>query len=164
MLSVLPTSADALPTFADFCLVPPTSVHLRRLRVFPCFTSESHGAICTAVRKRVSMQKDYRLCLEKLAGTIPKRKAALIRSLLPGIEAALNSGQSLNRLRKKSVARSLLTVHEKQGVAESTSYETPQRSNCSVFDFFRSLLRPFSVVGMASRPFSTRDSRIGCSE
>ena len=41
------------------------------------------------------MQKDYRLCLEKLAGTIPKRKAALIRSLLPGIEAALNSGQSL---------------------------------------------------------------------
>ena len=41
------------------------------------------------------MQKDYRLCLEKLAGTIPKRKAALIRSLLPGIETALNSGQSL---------------------------------------------------------------------
>src|SRR6202166_5315010 len=41
------------------------------------------------------MQKDYRPCLEKLAGAPPKRKAALIRSLLPGIEAALNSGQSL---------------------------------------------------------------------
>ena len=41
------------------------------------------------------MQKDYRHSLDKLAGTSPKRKAALIRSLLPGIEAALQSGQSL---------------------------------------------------------------------
>jgi hypothetical protein len=41
------------------------------------------------------MQKDYRPCLEKLASAPPKRKAALIRSLLPGIEAALHSGQSL---------------------------------------------------------------------
>src|SRR5258708_39652379 len=40
------------------------------------------------------MQKDYRPCLEKLAGAPPKRKAALIRALLPGIEAALHSGQS----------------------------------------------------------------------
>ena len=43
----------------------------------------------------MSMQEDYRRCLEKLAGAPPKIKAALIRSLLPGIEAALNSGQSL---------------------------------------------------------------------
>jgi hypothetical protein len=41
------------------------------------------------------MQKDYRHCLDELAGAVPKRKAGLIRSLLPGIEAALNSGQSL---------------------------------------------------------------------
>ncbi len=41
------------------------------------------------------MQKDCRHCLDELAGAVPKRKAALIRSLLPGIEAALNSGQSL---------------------------------------------------------------------
>jgi hypothetical protein len=41
------------------------------------------------------MQKDYRPCLEKLVGAPLKRKAALIRSLLPGIEAALHSGQSL---------------------------------------------------------------------
>jgi hypothetical protein len=41
------------------------------------------------------MQKDYRPCLEKLASAPPKRKAAIIRSLLPGIEAALHSGQSL---------------------------------------------------------------------
>lgn len=41
------------------------------------------------------MQKDYRHCLDELAVAVPKRKAALIRSLLPGIEAALNSGQSL---------------------------------------------------------------------
>jgi len=44
------------------------------------------------------MQKDYRRCLDKLAGASPKKKAALIRSLLPGIEAALNSGQSLKEI------------------------------------------------------------------
>jgi hypothetical protein len=43
----------------------------------------------------VSTQKDYRHCLDKLASAAPRRKAALIRSLLPGIESALNSGQSL---------------------------------------------------------------------
>jgi hypothetical protein len=44
------------------------------------------------------MQKDYRHCLDKLAGAVPERKAALIRSLLPEIEAALNSGQSLKKI------------------------------------------------------------------
>jgi hypothetical protein len=44
------------------------------------------------------MQKDYRPCLEKLAGTPPKRKAALIRSLLPAIEAALHSGQTFKAI------------------------------------------------------------------
>lgn len=43
----------------------------------------------------MSTQKDYRRCLEQLAAAPPKRKAALVRSLLPGIEAALTSGQSL---------------------------------------------------------------------
>ena len=46
------------------------------------------------------MQKDYRHCLDELAGAVPKRKAALIRSLLPGIEAALNSGRSLKDIWK----------------------------------------------------------------
>jgi hypothetical protein len=44
------------------------------------------------------MEKDYRLSLEKLAGTPPKRKAVLIRFLLPGIEAALQSGQTLKAI------------------------------------------------------------------
>ncbi len=44
------------------------------------------------------MQKDYRHCLDKLVGAVPERKAALIRSILPGIEAALNSGQSLKKI------------------------------------------------------------------
>jgi len=44
------------------------------------------------------MQKDYRHCLDKLVGVVPERKAALIRSILPGIEAALNSGQSLKKI------------------------------------------------------------------
>ncbi len=43
----------------------------------------------------MSTQKDYRRCLEQLAAAPPKRKTALVRSLLPGIEAALTSGQTL---------------------------------------------------------------------
>ena len=42
--------------------------------------------------------KDYRPCLEKLASSHPKRKAALIRVLLPQIEAALCAGQSLKAI------------------------------------------------------------------
>ena len=41
------------------------------------------------------MEKDYQQCLDKLAAAAPDTKSALIRSLLPGIEAALNSGQRL---------------------------------------------------------------------
>jgi hypothetical protein len=43
----------------------------------------------------MSTQKDYLRCLEQLAATPPKRAVALIRSLLPGIEGALRSGQDL---------------------------------------------------------------------
>ncbi len=40
----------------------------------------------------------FRQCLNKLAATAPRRKAALIRSLLPGIEAALRSGHCLKEI------------------------------------------------------------------
>ena len=40
----------------------------------------------------------YRQCLNKLAAAPPRRKAALIRSLLSGIEAALRSGHSLKEI------------------------------------------------------------------
>lgn len=43
----------------------------------------------------MSILKDYRSSLEELTATPPKKKAALIRSLLPTIEAALRSGQTL---------------------------------------------------------------------
>ena len=43
----------------------------------------------------MSTQKDYLRCPEQLAATPPKRTVALIRSLLPGIEGALRSGQNL---------------------------------------------------------------------
>jgi hypothetical protein len=43
----------------------------------------------------MSTQKDYLRCLEELAATPPNRAVALIRSLLPGIEGALRSGQNL---------------------------------------------------------------------
>ena len=46
----------------------------------------------------MSTQNDYRRCLEQLAATPPKRPVALIRSLLPGIEAATRSGQNLKAI------------------------------------------------------------------
>jgi hypothetical protein len=51
-----------------------------------------------SMMRGASMLKDYRQCLEKLAGDPPKRKAALIRALLPQIEAALSAGQSLKAI------------------------------------------------------------------
>lgn len=46
----------------------------------------------------MSTQKQYRRCLEQLAADPPKRRVALIRSLLPAIEAALTSGQNLKEI------------------------------------------------------------------
>ena len=46
------------------------------------------------------MEKDYQRCLDKLAAAAPETKSAVIRSLLPGIEAALNSGQRLKAIWK----------------------------------------------------------------
>src|SRR5436309_14999625 len=43
----------------------------------------------------MSTLHDYRPCLNDLAAATPRKKAALIRSLLPIIEAALISGQTL---------------------------------------------------------------------
>jgi hypothetical protein len=46
----------------------------------------------------VSTPEHYRRCLEQLAAEPPKRKVALIRSLLPAIEAALSSGRNLKEV------------------------------------------------------------------
>ena len=46
------------------------------------------------------MAKNYENCLDKLAAAQPETKSALIRSLLPRIEAALNSGQRLKAIWK----------------------------------------------------------------
>ncbi len=46
------------------------------------------------------MAKNYQGCLDKLAAAAPETQSALIRSLLPGIEAALNSGQRLKAIWK----------------------------------------------------------------
>src|SRR5216684_2899338 len=43
----------------------------------------------------MSTQKHYRRCLQQLAANPPKRRGALIRALLPEIEAAVTSGQNL---------------------------------------------------------------------
>ena len=63
----------------------------------------------------MSMEKGYQHCLEKLAAAAPETKSAVIRSLLPGIEAALNSGQRLKAswkaLRKEGLQISYRGFH-----------------------------------------------------
>src|ERR1700730_1324249 len=49
----------------------------------------------------------YRRCLEQLAADPPKRRVALIRSLIPAIEAALTSGQNLKDIWKALQAEGL---------------------------------------------------------
>ncbi len=62
------------------------------------------------------MQKDYQHCLDKLATAAPETKSALIRSLLPGIEAALNSDQRLKAaweaMRKEGLQMSYHSFHK----------------------------------------------------
>jgi hypothetical protein len=55
----------------------------------------------------MSTENNYRSRLETLAGAAPSTKAALIRSLLPGIEVALNSGQCLKDIWKELMLPSL---------------------------------------------------------
>jgi hypothetical protein len=49
----------------------------------------------------MSTKKNYTSRLETLASAPPRTKVALIRSLLPGIELALNSGQRLKDIWKE---------------------------------------------------------------
>jgi hypothetical protein len=64
----------------------------------------------------LSMPNGYQHCLEKLATRAPETKSALVRSLLPGIEAALNSGQRLKAvweaLRKEGLQMSYHSFHK----------------------------------------------------
>src|SRR5437879_13878078 len=56
----------------------------------------------------MSTLNEYRACLNDLAAATPRKKAAIIRSLLPSIEAALGTGQTLKdiwvALEKKGLA------------------------------------------------------------
>jgi hypothetical protein len=110
-----------LSTLGDNCL----------LRAFSYFTSTHHGAIRTAVLKRVSMKKDYQHCLDQLAAAASETKSALIRSLLPAIETALNSGQRLksiwDALRKEGLQMSYHSFHKT--VSRGRKMKNPTASN-----------------------------------
>ncbi len=86
------------------------------------------------------MKKDYQRCLDKLAAAAPETKSALIRSLLPGIEAALNSGKRLKAiweaLREEGLQMSYHSFHKtvsrsrkvKQPTATSNRGKQPSAS------------------------------------
>ena len=78
------------------------------------------------------MEKDYQHCLEKLAAAAPETKSAVIRSLLPGIEAALNSGQRLKAiwkaLRKEGLQISYRAFHMTVSRARKTRKPTAASS------------------------------------
>jgi hypothetical protein len=77
------------------------------------------------------MEKDYQQCLDKLAAAAPETKSALIRSLLPGIETALNSGQRLKAiwkaLRKEGLQISYRGFH--MAVSRARKTRKPTASN-----------------------------------
>jgi hypothetical protein len=74
------------------------------------------------------MEKDYQQCLDKLAAAAPETKSAIIRSLLPGIETALNSGQRLKAiwkaLRKEGLQISYRGFHMAVSRARKTRIPT----------------------------------------
>src|SRR5437764_56288 len=94
----------------------------------------------------LSMKKDYQRCLDKLAATAPETKSALIRSLLPGIEAALNSGKRL-----KAIWEAL----QEEGLEMSyhSFHKTVSRS--------RKVKKPtaISILGKQPKPSETHDLR-----
>ena len=63
-----------------------------------CFTCTAHDAIRTVHGEIMSTQNTYDSRLRQLANEPAERTAALVRSLLPGIETALASGQTLKRI------------------------------------------------------------------
>src|SRR6266404_7114283 len=81
----------------------------------------------------LSMKKDYQRCLDKLAATAPETKSALIRSLLPGIEAALNSGKRLKAiweaLQEEGLQMSYHSFHKT--VSRSRKVEQPTATSSS---------------------------------
>ena len=78
------------------------------------------------------MENDYQQCLDKLAAAAPETKSALIRSLLPGIETALGSGQRLKgiwkALRKEGLQISYRGVHMAVSRARKTRKPTASSS------------------------------------
>ena len=73
----------------------------------------------------------FRQCLNKLAATPPRRKAALIRSLLPGIETALRCGHGLKEiwvaLEGEGLQMSYRVFH--QTVSRSRNAKKPTATN-----------------------------------
>jgi hypothetical protein len=75
------------------------------------------------------MKKDYKHCLDKLATAAPETKSALIRSLLPAIETALNSGQRLKAiweaLQKEGLQMSYHSFHKTVSRSRRMKKPTP---------------------------------------
>src|SRR6266481_7658009 len=95
-------------TFVDFCQLwlifgrlLSTSVDFCRLLSISADVAGSlalhrNAKVLYVYQHRNACQMEhFRQCLNKLAATPPRRKAALIRSLLPGIETALRCGHGL---------------------------------------------------------------------
>jgi hypothetical protein len=75
------------------------------------------------------MGNDYHRCLDKLAAAEPETQSALIRSLLPGIEAALNSGQRLKAIWKALRKEGLQITYRGFHMAISRARKKPTASS-----------------------------------
>src|SRR5258708_31437404 len=96
-------------TFVDFCRLwfifwrlLSTSVVFCRLLSISADAEEPFALHCNAIllyvyqHQNACQMEHFRQCLNKLAATPPRSKAALIRSLLPGLETALRCAHGLS--------------------------------------------------------------------
>ena len=104
----------------------------------------------------MSMKKDYQHCLDKLATAEPETKSALIRSLLPAIETALNSGQRLKAiweaLRKEGLQMSYHSFHKTVSRSRQRKKLTPASSRGKQS-------KPSGTQGLAEKQVETVEER-----
>jgi hypothetical protein len=98
----------------------------------------------------------FRQCLNKLAATPPRRKAALVRSILPGIEAALRCGHGLKEiwvaLQGEGLQMSYRVFHKT--VSRSRNAKKPTAASC-----WRKQDKPLEAQGPQGTKVETVEER-----
>jgi hypothetical protein len=108
-------------------------------------------------------QPFFSQCLHQLAAAAPETKAALIRSLLPGIQATLNSGKSFHMTVSRARKMSKPTAASGRGKQDNSSKvrgpQEPQTERVEERDPFANLKRLENRPGFSSAAIRTRKNK-----